>query len=212
MPRTRIKVCGVTDSDTIRACAENGVDAIGFVFVEDSPRLIDPEEAFALTACLPAFVSSVGVFRDASVDDFADVEELCPTIYTQFHGDEDVDTVVRCGPDIIKGIAFDPQTIGRELMKWGSYDEVCAILIDASTPGAGKAFDWQQLAPFMQLVTKPIIIAGGLTPENVGEAVRLLRPYGVDVSSGVESERGVKDVRKIAAFCEAVRRADAGSL
>jgi phosphoribosylanthranilate isomerase len=198
----------VTDSDTIRACALHGVDAIGFVFVEDSPRAIDPEEAFALTAELPAFMTTVGVFRDASVDDFADVEEICPTIFTQFHGDEDVDTVVRCGPDIIKGIAFDPRTIGRELMKWASYDEVCAILIDASTPGEGKAFDWEQLVPSMQLVTKPIILAGGLTPDNVGDAIRLLRPFAVDVSSGVESERGVKDASKIAAFCEAVRRAD----
>jgi phosphoribosylanthranilate isomerase len=209
MPRTRIKVCGITEITALQACAHHGVDAIGFVFAADSPRVIDPEDAFALTAHLPALMSTVGVFRDLDVDAFCDIEEICPTIYSQLHGEEDIDTVVRCGPDIIKGIAFDPKTIGRELMKWASVDEVCAILIDAKTPGAGEAFDWEQLKPSMSMVNKPIIIAGGLTPENVGACIRTLRPFGVDVSSGVESARGVKDVKKIATFCEAVQRADA---
>ena len=210
MPRTRIKVCGVTDSDTLKACADEGVDAIGFVFVEDSPRSVDPEAAFELTAELPPLMTTVGVFRDCDIDTFCDIEEMCPTICCQLHGSEDKETVLQCGPDVIKAVAFDPQTIGRELMKWASLDEVCAILIDAHNPGEGKAFDWELLAPSMQLVTKPIIIAGGLTPSNVGDVIRILRPYAVDVSSGVERERGVKDAGLIAAFCKAVRKADAG--
>ncbi len=204
MQRTRIKICGVRDVETAVAAAEAGADALGFVFVEDSPRFIEPEDAFEVMSALPPFVASVGVFKDIDVDGFADIEGVCPTQYTQFHGDEDVATVKGCGPDVIKAVRFDPQTIARELLKWASLDEVCAVLVDAPTPGAGVKFDWRELEPHMGLITKPIILAGGLTPENVAEAVRVLRPYAVDVSSGVESGRGVKDVGKIRAFCSSV--------
>lgn len=204
MQRTRIKICGVRDVETALAAAEAGADAVGFVFVEDSPRFIEPEDAFEVMSALPPFVASVGVFKDIDVDGFADIEGVCPTQYTQFHGDEDVATVKGCGPDVIKAVKFDPQTIARDLLKWASLDEVSAVLVDAPTPGAGVKFDWCELEPHMGLITKPIILAGGLTPENVAEAVRVLRPYAVDVSSGVESERGVKDVGRIRAFCQAV--------
>ncbi|MFO0832817.1 MAG: phosphoribosylanthranilate isomerase [Phycisphaerales bacterium] len=203
--RTRVKICGVRDVETAQAAAAAGADAIGLVFVEESPRYVDPDSAFEVMSALPPFVASVGVFRDIDVDGFADIEGLCPTQYTQFHGDEDVATVKGCGPDVIKAVRFDPLTIARDLLKWASLDEVCAVLVDAPTPGAGQAFDWRELEPHMGLITKPIILAGGLTPDNVAEAVRVLRPYAVDVSSGVESERGVKDTGKIRAFCAAVR-------
>jgi phosphoribosylanthranilate isomerase len=206
--RTRIKVCGVRDADIAKAAADAGADAIGLVFVPDSPRFIEGEAAYAIMASLPPFVASVGVFKDADVDEFADVEEVCPTLFSQLHGDEDVLTVRACGPDVIKAIRFDSGTIEADLVRWASVDEVCAILIDASEPGSGTAFDWQLLRPAMELVTTPIIIAGGLRPDNVGECIRTLRPWGVDVSSGVESSRGVKDAQLIEAFCRAVREAD----
>jgi phosphoribosylanthranilate isomerase len=205
--RTRIKICGVRDAETALIAADAGADAIGLVFVESSPRFIDPEEAFVVASALPPLVSAVGVFADIDVDTFADIEQLCPTPYSQFHGDEDVETVKGCGPDIIKAVRFDPATIARDLLRWASLDEVCAVLVDAPTPGAGQAFDWRQLEPLMGSITKPIFLAGGLTPDNVAQAVRTLRPYAVDVSSGVEASRGVKDPAKIRAFCAAVRGA-----
>lgn len=206
--RTRVKICGIRDIDTALAAADAGADAIGLVFAEGSPRHVEPEDAYDIMTSLPPFVASVGVFRDQSVDEFSDIEEVCPTLYTQLHGNEDARTVKACGPDVIKAIAFDEATIEAELMKWAGVEEVCAILIDALTPGEGRAFDWAKLRHAMDLVVTPIIIAGGLTPENVGECIRTLRPFGVDVSSGVERERGVKDPALIEQFCAAVRRAD----
>jgi phosphoribosylanthranilate isomerase len=208
--RTRIKICGIRDELAAHAAAEAGADAIGFMFVESSVRYIEPEEAYAIMTGLPPLVASVGVFADAGVDEFSDVEEACPTIYSQLHGDEDEELVKSCGPDVIKAVRFEPATIARELERWGAVEEVCAILVDGSSGGAGVAFEWEQLVPHLERVSKPLILAGGLTFENVERAVRAVRPYAVDVSSGVERERGVKDAGMIAAFCEAVRRADGG--
>lgn len=211
MARTRIKICGITDLDAAHCAADAGADAIGFIFVEDSPRFIEPEDAFELMQQLPPFLATVGVTRDLSTDDFGDIEEVCPTLYSQLHGDEPERVVRACGPDIIKGVKIDPTnptSIAADLQRWSGVEEVAAILVDAPMPGAGKPFDWSALKPFMDLVTTPIILAGGLTPENVGEAIAMLKPWGVDVSSGVEVERGVKDHAKIEAFCRAVRRAD----
>lgn len=212
MPRTRIKICGITDLDAARCAGECGADAVGFVFVEDSPRAIDPDEAFDIMHALPPFLISVGVTRDLDSEDFAAIEEVCPTLYSQLHGDEPERVVRACGPDILKAVRVDskdPGALAATIQRWAGVDEVAAILVDAPSPGEGRTFDWAVLAPCMDLVHTPIILAGGLTPDNVGEAIKLLRPWGVDVSSGVERERGVKDHELIAAFCDAVRRADA---
>jgi phosphoribosylanthranilate isomerase len=206
--RTRIKICGIRDEDAAVAAADAGADAVGFMFVRSSARFIEPEEAYAIMTGLPPMVASVGVFADATVDEFSDVEEACPTIYSQLHGDEDVELVRSCGPDVIKAVRFDEATIARELARWDEVEEVCAILIDGGSGGAGVAFDWSLLVPHLEKVSKPLILAGGLTSENVGRAIREVRPYAVDVSSGVEREKGVKDVGLIEAFCEAVRAAD----
>lgn len=210
MARTRIKICGIRDQDGLAAAVEAGADAVGFVFVEGSPRAIDPEEADGLVSMLPPWVSAVGVFRDPDVEAFCDIEEACPFLaMNQLHGDEDVRTVKSCGPDVIKAVAFDPGTFGGVLDKWAAVDEVAAILVDGANPGSGERVDWGALAGFVAESPRHIILAGGLTPENVEEAIRVVRPYAVDVSSGVERERGVKDPELIAAFCRAVRRADA---
>lgn len=208
MPRTRIKICGVRDEETLYAAAEAGADAVGFVFVKGSPRYLDPEDAFALMGALPPFMASVGVFADRTIDDFLDVEERCPTQHAQLHGEEDEQLVRACGPDVIKAVRFDAATIGAELARWAEIPEVAAVLVDGPKPGSGESIDWEALADAADSVAVPLILAGGLTPENVGEAIRIVRPWGVDVSSGVERERGVKDAALIEAFCEAVRDAD----
>lgn len=208
MPRTRIKICGITTPEAARAAVEAGADAVGFVFVRRSPRHIEPEAAAAIMADLPPFVAAVGLFQDCPVDDFIAIEEVCPTHHTQLHGNESVSVVRHCSP-AIKAIRFHEDTIANDLARWDSVDEVEAILVDGSWGGEGVAFDWKKLAEPASSLTKPIILAGGLTPENVGEAIRQARPFAVDVSSGVESERGVKDPAMIHAFCDAVRAADA---
>jgi phosphoribosylanthranilate isomerase len=209
MPRTRIKICGITDEEALAAAVESGADAVGFVFVKDSPRYIEPADADALISLLPPWVSAVGVFKDPDVDEFCDIEEACPFLaMNQLHGDEDVRTVKSCGPDVLKAVVFDPATFASELDRWAVVDEVAAILVDGARAGSGEQIDWNALAPLIESAPRPVMLAGGLNPVNVGQAISIVRPYAVDVSSGVERERGVKDSELIEAFCRAVRRAD----
>lgn len=206
--RTRVKICGVRDRATAHAAADAGADAVGFVFVPSSPRAITPEEAWPILQCLPPFMSSVGLFVNASVEEYAAAEQVCPTDFGQLHGKEPEKTVRACGPRLIKAVRFSPATIANDLRYWSGLDEVDAVLVDGSDGGGGTALDWAALAAVRDACAKPLILAGGLTPENVAEAVRTVRPFAVDVSSGVESAPGVKDPALIGAFCDAVRRAD----
>lgn len=208
MSRTRIKICGVRDIDTAFAAVEAGADAIGFIFVRSSPRFIEPDAAAEIMASLPPFVSTVGVFMNMPVDGFSDTEEACPTTYTQLHGDENAELIAACAP-VIKGIRFAPNSIAEQLARFDADENVEAILIDGPSPGEGVPFEWSDLDPHMAIVSKPVFLAGGLNPDNVADAIAELRPYAVDVSSGVERERGVKDHGLIRQFCESVRRADA---
>ena len=208
--RTRVKICGIRDEAALDAAVEAGADAIGLMFVRTSVRHIEPERGYTLMSRLPPMVTAVGVLADASVEGFSAIEEVCPTPVVQLHGRESEETVRRCGPGVIKGIVFDGETIASELARWGAIEEVEAILVDGSAGGEGASFAWERLAEAAQGVRTPIIVAGGLTPENVGEAIRAVRPFAVDVSSGVESSRGVKDPARMRAFCAAVRAADAG--
>ncbi|HEX8877612.1 MAG TPA: phosphoribosylanthranilate isomerase [Phycisphaerales bacterium] len=207
MPRTRIKICGVRDEEAALAAVDAGADAVGFMFVRSSVRYIEPEEAAVLMSMLPPMVASVGVYMNMPIDAFSDAEEQCPTTHTQLHGEEDDELIASCAP-VIKAIRFSPATIAADLRRLDENESVEAILIDGPSPGAGVPFQWTDLKPHLETIAKPVFLAGGLTPENVGEAIRTLRPYGVDVSSGVERERGVKDPALIEAFCDAVRRAD----
>lgn len=208
MARTRVKICGIRNEDALLAAAESGADAVGFMFVEDSPRYVDPEVAFDLGTMLPPFIATVAVVADPDADSFGDLEQSCPTSHVQLHGNESDRIVKSCGPDVIKAVRFNPDTIAQELAHWDDDENVFAILVDGSAGGAGVSFDWSLLRPHMENCGKPIILAGGLTPDNVGDAIRSLRPYGVDVSSGVERGKGIKDPALIEAFCAAVRRAD----
>lgn len=207
--RTRVKVCGITTGQSAMAAVDAGADAVGFVFVEGSPRYIDPDEAAAIMFALPPFVSSVGVVRDLDVDAFCDLEQRCPAHTMQLHGREPVEVVAACGPGVIKAFKYEDATIASQLARWAKVDEVDALLIDGSDGGEGTAFDWARLVPLLAGYPKPVIIAGGIDAENVGEVIATVRPYGVDVSSGVEDEPGVKNPDKIAALCAAVRAADA---
>lgn len=206
--RTRIKICGITDAESAFAAAESGADAIGFVFATSSPRYIEPEAAWEIAAILPPFVSTVGLFVNAKPEAVDLVREKCAFDITQLHGNEPEPVVRECLPPIIKAIKFNPETIELELRRWSTFADIDAVLVDGSTGGEGIAFDWNLLAEHADACEHPLIIAGGLTAENVGEAIRIVRPWAVDVSSGVERERGRKDPDLIAAFCDAVRRAD----
>lgn len=207
--RTRVKVCGITNFDDAAAAIELGADAIGFVFVEDTPRYIDPDEAAEILHALPPFVSAVGVVRDLDVDTFCEIEQRCPCHLMQLHGKENEKTVAACGPSIIKAFRYEEATIRSQLDRWAKVDEVDAILIDGSDGGSGESFDWHALGEQIEEdYEKLIIVAGGLHPGNVARAIAALRPYGVDVSSGVEAEPGIKDYDKLADFMNAVREAD----
>ena len=205
--RTRIKICGIKDDESAIAAVEAGADALGFVFVKRSPRYIEPAAAYEIVSALPPFVSSVSLFQNCPIEEFLAAEERCPTTVVQLHGTEDESTVEQCGP-AIKAVRFDADTIAEELERWDAHEAVDAILIDGSWGGEGVTFDWDKLIEPARSVSKPIILAGGLTPQNVAEAIRIVRPYGVDVSSGVERERGIKDHELIRAFCAAVQEAD----
>lgn len=201
--RTRIKVCGVKDADSAFAAATAGADAVGLVFIANSPRAIDPDDAYEVMAALPPLTTAVGVFHNHNLDDFSDIEERCPTPLTQLDGTEDEKLVKKCGPDVIKSIRFDADTIARDLARWDDLDEVCAILIQV-----GDAADPNALVPYLESIRSPIVLGGSITPENVERWVRIIQPWAVDASVGVESAPGTLDPDKIEAFCEAVRAAD----
>jgi phosphoribosylanthranilate isomerase len=203
MPRTRTIISGITDAETAAHCIDAGVDALGFFFVPGSVRYIKPEEAWQIVSALPPLVSSVGIFVNASVDAYCDIEEICPTNYALLAGTEPERTARECGPGVIKTIRHDPATLALELQRWDAIEEVDALLIDAP---AGT--DWSTLAPALDNISRHIILAGDLTPQNIGDAIRALRPYAVSITDGVERERGRKDPALIEALCDAVRAAD----
>lgn len=211
MPRTRIKICGLRTEEAVEAAIEAGADALGFVFVRSSPRYIDPQKAWRLVSALPPLVHSVALVMNAGLEEFAEIEETCPTDYSQLHGQETEKTVRQCGPRVIKAVRYDPASIAEDLARWSAVEEVDAMLVDGSAGGQGQTLDWEGLASRTHAADgKPLILAGGLTPDNVGQAIRTVRPYAVDVSSGVErpGSLGEKDPERIRQFCNAVRVAD----
>lgn len=201
--RTRIKICGITSIDMALAAVEAGADAIGLVFAPGSPRHVLPGLAAQIAKALPPMVSGVGVFRNPSDPDVFNWRGE----WVQLHGSEDEPQVARIAQQhrrIIKGIAFD----ATQIVRWDNCQYVSGLLVDSAAPGSGKAFDHEALAALMPALRTPLVLAGGLTPDNVAGAIRAVRPFGVDVSSGVETKPGVKDAKMIRAFCEAVRETD----
>ncbi len=203
--RTRIKICGITRIEDALAVATQGADAIGFVFHDPSPRCVDIETARAISQQLPPFVTRVGLFVNAGDEQIRRALDAVPLDLLQFHGDEPPSSCERFGHPYIKAVAMredvDLAGLARE------YVSASALLLDnyelASPGGTGEVFDWSRIPAD---IGKPIILAGGLTPENVGEAIRLVHPYAVDVSSGVEKQKGIKDATLIAAFIQEVNK------
>ena len=201
---TKIKICGLRDREHAQIAAHAGADAIGLVFYAPSPRYVDVATARNICLALPPFVSRVGLLVNAEPQQIETILQKVPLSLLQFHGDEDNAMCQRFGMPFIKALRVqESMDIEAEMAR---FPDACGFLLDAYHPqhygGSGVCFDWQQ---FPHSAEQPIILAGGLTPDNVGDAVHTLTPYAVDVSSGVEQEKGVKDATKIRAFCAAVK-------
>ena len=206
MSNVRSKICGITRIEDALAAAQAGADAIGFVFYAKSPRAVDVRQARAIIAELPPFVTTVGLFVNASRCELNEILEVVPLDLLQFHGDEAPEDCEGYHRPWIKALRVRP---GDDLeAACQRYAGARGILLDtyvAGVPGGtGEAFDWS-LVPAR--LSKPIILAGGLSAANVGQAIAQVRPYAVDVSGGVEQAKGIKDAAKIEAFMQAVRQA-----
>ena len=199
----RIKICGLTRVEDVEAALAAGVDAIGLVLYPESPRHVTIEQAAALCRDIPPFVTVVGLFVNASRAQVHRVIEAVPLNLLQFHGDETVDQCEGFGLPYLRAARVRP---GVDLLEFASqFPSARALLLDTWTPaygGSGESFDWSLVPASCPL---PVILSGGLTPDNVAEAIRRVRPVAVDVSSGVESAKGIKDAIKIRAFVSAVR-------
>ena len=207
MSRTRIKICGLTRVDDALAAVDAGADAIGLVFYPPSPRAVDLEQALAIRRALPPFVATVALFVNADASAVEQVIERLRPSLLQFHGDESPADCARFAHPYVRAARMRP---GLDLVDFGSrYASAQGILVDAFVDGyggGGEVFDWS-LIP--RNVDFPIVLSGGLNARNVAQAVRCVRPWAVDVSSGVESARGVKSVAAMREFVAAVREADA---
>lgn len=203
--RTRIKFCGLTRAGDVRLASELGVDAIGFVFATDSKRRVRAEEARAMRSALEPLVDAIAVFRDNEADDVREtVRQVRPTVL-QFHGGEDDAFCRSFGLPYIKGVNIGEGPVDNAIALQMQFPGAAAFLFDGPTPGEGMAFDWSRIPTGL---SKPFMIAGGLRPGTVFEAIQLTLPWGVDVSSGIETEPGVKDGERMRRFVEEVRRAD----
>lgn len=206
--RTRVKICGITRSEDALAAARAGADAIGLVFYAASPRCVDLAQAQAIRRVLPPFVSVVGLFVDATR---AEVEEVLAAVAVdllQFHGSETAQACSGFARPYIKAIGMQPGIDPLDTM--AAHPEASGFLLDAWQPdihgGGGVSFDWNRVPGRCD---RPLLLAGGLTAENVSAAIVQLQPFAVDVSSGVEERKGIKSEAKIQAFMRGVERGDA---
>lgn len=206
MSRTRIKFCGLTRIEDVRAAVELGVDAVGFVMTRRSRRFVDAAQASELRRQLPPFVAAVALFMDDEADWIERVVAAVQPDLLQFHGEETPPFAARFARPYLKAV---PMASTADVAAYAArYADARGFLLDSHASGGvggtGAAFDWSK-APRL---TRPIVLAGGLDPRNVGQAVAQLRPYAVDVSSGIETAPGIKNAAKMRAFVETVRTAD----
>lgn len=218
--RTRIKICGLTRREDLQEAIAAGADAIGLVFFQKSPRYIAPAAAAQLVSGLLPFVTSVGLFVNATKEDVQAVVNQVPISLLQFHGDETMEQCVAAAEVVhrpfVRAVRMGPEMTGADLLKCEQQYRAASglfagLLLDAFVEGyggGGKVFDWslipKELAP-------RVVLSGGLSVQNATEAVLQVRPYAVDISSGVEQSKGIKDPAKIRDFIAAVRKADAAS-
>lgn len=211
MSRTRIKICGITRIEDARCAADAGADAIGLIFYAGSPRVVTIEQARSISIALPPFVSSVALFVNAAPGEVEDVIDRLRPSLLQFHGDEDSAYCAQFGVPFLKALRVGSGMAAGDLLEYAdTFSAARALLLDTLSSGAyggsGESFDWRIIPEAMR---NRIVLAGGLGPHNVAAAVRAVRPWAVDVSSGVEIHKGVKDHARIMKFTEEVRNADA---
>ncbi len=201
---TRIKICGITRGQDAVTAAELGAHAVGLMFYEDSPRFVSVDQANKVIGVLPPFVTRVGVFVNPVEQQVHSILGALRLDLLQFHGDETPQFCARFGLPYIKAVRVRK---GMDLLQYASrYHDAKGLLLDAHSEraygGTGEAFDWSLIPGNLPL---PIILSGGLNAANVARAIRQVRPWAVDVSSGVESAKGIKDAAKIAAFIKEIR-------
>jgi len=195
----RVKICGITRREDALHAVYVGADALGFVFYQQSPRHILAPQAAAICAALPPFVTRVGLFVDAPADVVRSVLQIVPLDLLQFHGDETPAYCAQFAMPYLKAVRVQ---VATDLLKYATdFDAACGLLLDAYVPGVpggtGESFDWK-LIP--KNFPRPLVLSGGLTPDNVTDAIHQTQPWAVDVSSGVESSKGIKDPHQVAQF------------
>ena len=216
MTRTRIKICGLTREADVDAAVAAGADAVGFVLYAKSPRHVPLRRALALAARLPPFVTPVLLFVNALPDELAQAHQALPLALWQFHGDETpamcdaaAHPYIRAARMGARAGAAPAASTSLDLLDFAAaYPRAKALLLDANIEGyggGGKVFDWSQIPLSVPL---PLVLSGGLNPANVIDGVTRVRPWAVDVSSGVEVSKGIKDAELMRRFCDAVRAAD----
>jgi phosphoribosylanthranilate isomerase len=208
MMRTRVKICGITRAQDAAAVVQSGADALGLVFYPKSPRYVTADQARQIATGVAPFVTVTGLFVNAPADSVREVLARVPLGLLQFHGEESNDQCNCFGLPFIKSI---PMRSGTDLLsRMSAYPDAAGFLLDAWQPethgGGGIAFDWQQIP---EGIHTPLVLAGGLTPGNVATAIRTVKPYAVDVSTGVERDKGIKSREKIEAFMREVRNSEA---
>ena len=204
---TRTKICGITRVEDVRTVVRSGADALGLVFYEKSPRHVTVQQAMELARAIPPFVTLVGLFVNPSTDEVRDVLRHVPLDVLQFHGEEEPEFCAQFNQPYLKAIRVRP---GVDLVQCAArYSGAQGLLLDAfiegTHGGTGESFDWSLIPHDLPL---PVILSGGLHVGNVVEAIRQVRPYAVDVSSGVEAAKGIKDPAKVAAFINEVKNID----
>lgn len=208
--RTRVKYCGITRAEDARIAAELGVDAIGLVFYPPSPRAVSIEQARVIVAAVPAFVTVVALFVDPEVAQVESVLTGLPIDLLQFHGDESAEECERYDWSYIKAVRMREGTDLAAIS--AAHNQARGLLLDSYQKGVaggtGQTFDWARV-PMERTgeCDSPIILAGGLTPDNVGTAIEQVHPFAVDVSGGIESAKGIKDAEKMKAFMRSVSSA-----
>ena len=207
MSRTRVKICGITRVEDAAAAIRAGADALGFVFYTKSPRYVSPAQAAKIINGLPVFVSKVGLFVNADALEVQQILAECPLDLLQFHGDETPEYCESFAKPYMKAIRMRNDVNIADAM--GVYASASAILLDSYKPGVpggtGESFDW---ARFPANSSQPLVLAGGLRPENAGAAIASCQPYALDVSGGVETAPGIKSALAMTRFIEAVSLAD----
>jgi len=201
--KVRIKICGITNPDDAISAAELGADAIGLVFYKNSPRFVELSTARKIISVLPPFITKVGLFVDLDEDSIRSVLEKVSLDLLQFHGNESAQICRSFAKPYMKAVRMHDDVDLSDISD--KYPDAAALLLDAYVEsvagGSGQQFDWNRIPPGFR---RPVVLAGGLNPDNVTQAIRQVKPYAVDVSTGVESDKGIKDSAKMADFIKAV--------